>query len=380
MPSKTVYFDNSATTAVAPEVLDAMIPFLKNEYGNPSSIHFMGGAAAKAVVIARKQVADSIRALPSQIVFTSGGTEADNMAIIGTAVATKAKDPKRKRIITTSIEHEAVLEACEELKRRGFKVTIIPVDGEGFVDIDRLEKEMKDDVSIVSVMAANNVIGTIQDIKTIGSIAHEYGAFFHTDAVQAYTKMDLDVKKNNIDLLSVSGHKVHGPKGIGALFINKGVTVSPIIFGGGQESGLRSSTENVPGIIGLGKAAEIAMKTMDKDVKSMTKLRDEIIDDTLGIDGAKLNGPTGSKRICNNTHFRFEGLKGKDAVIELSNAGIAVSAASACSAGSSEPSYVLAAIGLSPQQSASALRISLSRYNSEDDVKQLSKALRKIIC
>lgn len=379
MPSKTVYFDNSATTAVAPEVLDAMLPFLKNEYGNPSSIHFMGGTAAKAVGIARKQVADSIGALPSQITFTSGGTESDNLAIIGTAVSVKAKNPKRKRIVTTAIEHEAVLEACEELKRRGFKITIIPVDSEGFVDLDILEKNMGDDVSVVSAMAANNVIGTIQNIKEIGKIAHEHGAFFHTDAVQAYTKMNLDVKKNNIDLLSVSGHKVHGPKGIGALFVNKGVSISPTIFGGGQESGLRSSTENVPGIVGLGKAAEIATRDMVEDVSIMTKLRDQIIDDTLELKGARLNGPTGSKRICNNTHFRFEGLKGKDAVIELSKAGIAVSAASACSAGSSEPSYVLAAIGLTPEQSASALRISLSRYNKEEDVVQLSKALRKII-
>ncbi len=376
MTSRKVYFDNSATTRVAPEVLESMMPFLTEEYGNPSSIHFMGDAAAKALRKARKQVADSLGCLPSEITFTSGGTESDNLALIGTAIA--CRDPGRKRIVTTAIEHEAVLEACEELKRRGYAVTILPVDSEGYLDPSVLEDAMGDDVCIVSVMAANNVVGTIEDISELSKVAHDHGALFHTDAVQGYTKMRIDVRKDGIDLLSLSGHKIHAPKGIGAVYVKSNTPIVPINYGGGQERGLRSSTENVPGIVGLGTAAELAMSTMDEDIRQMTKLRDEIIDDMLRIDGAHLNGPTGKRRLCNNTHFRFDGGKGLDTVIRLSKEGIAVSAASACSAGSTEPSYVLTSMGLTPEQCASALRISLSRYNTEEDVRYLAEVMRRI--
>ena len=376
MTTRRVYFDNSATTRMAPEVLESMMPFLTDEYGNPSSIHYMGSAAAAALRKARKQVADSLGCLPSEITFTSGGTESDNLALIGAAMA--CKDPSRKRIVTTAIEHEAVLEACEELKRRGFEVTILGVDKEGYLDPSVLDDAMGDDVCIVSVMAANNVVGTIEDISELSKVAHEHGALFHTDAVQGYTKMKIDVKKDSIDMLALSGHKIHAPKGIGALYVKSGTPIVPINFGGGQERGLRSSTENVPGIVGLGTAAELAMSTMDEDIKKMTKLRDEIIDDMLKLDGAHLNGPTGKRRLCNNTHFRFDGGKGLDTVIKLSKEGIAVSAASACSAGSTEPSYVLTSLGLSPEQCMSALRISLSRYNTEDDVRYLAEVMRRI--
>ena len=376
MTFRRVYFDNSATTRVAPEVLESMMPFLSEEYGNPSSIHYMGDAAAAALRKARKQVADSLGCLPSEITFTSGGTESDNLALIGAVNA--CKDPSRKRIVTTAIEHEAVLEACEELKRRGHPVTVLGVDGEGYLDPSVLDDAMGDDVCMVSVMAANNVVGTIQDISELSKVAHEHGALFHTDAVQGYTKMRIDVRKDGIDLLALSGHKIHAPKGIGALYVRNGTPIVPINFGGGQERGLRSSTENVPGIVGLGTAAESAMSTFDDDVRAMTKLRDEIIDDMLRIEGAHLNGPTGERRLCNNTHFRFDGGKGLDTVIRLSKEGIAVSAASACSAGSTEPSYVLTALGLSPQECMSALRISLSRYNTEDDVRYLAEVMRRI--
>ncbi len=376
MSFRKVYFDNSATTRVAPEVLESMMPFLTEEYGNPSSIHYMGDAAAKALRTARKQVADSLGCLPSEITFTSGGTESDNLAIIGSVTA--CEDPKRKRIVTTAIEHEAVLEACEELKRRGHPVTVLGVDREGYLDPSVLDDAMGDDVCLVSVMAANNVVGTIEDISELSKVAHEHGALFHTDAVQGYTKMAIDVRKDGIDMLSLSGHKVHAPKGIGAVYIKGNTPIVPINYGGGQEKGLRSSTENVPGIVGLGKAAELAMSTMDEDIRMMTKLRDEIIDDMLGIEGAHLNGPTGKRRLCNNTHFRFDGGKGLDTVIRLSKEGVAVSAASACSAGSSEPSYVLTALGLSPEQCLSALRISLSRYNTEEDVRYLAEVMRRI--
>ena len=376
MTTRRVYFDNSATTRMAPEVLESMMPFLTDEYGNPSSVHFMGNAAAAALRKARKQVADSLGCLPSEITFTSGGTESDNLALIGTALA--CKDRSRKRIVTTAIEHEAVLEACEELKRRGYEITVLGVDNEGYLDPSVLDDAMGDDVCIVSVMAANNVVGTIEDIRELSKVAHEHGALFHTDAVQGYTKMRIDVKRDGIDMLALSGHKIHAPKGIGALYVRNGVPIVPINYGGGQERGLRSSTENVPGIVGLGTAAELAMSTMDEDIRKMTKLRDEIIDDMLRIDGAHLNGPTGDRRLCNNTHFRFDGGKGLDTVIRLSSEGIAVSAASACSAGSTEPSYVLTALGLSPAQCMSALRISLSRYNTEDDVRYLAEVMRRI--
>lgn len=374
MSAKKVYFDNSATTRVAPEVLDAMMPFLTTEYGNPSSIHFMGDASAAALRTARKQVADTLGCLPSEITFTSGGTESDNLALIGAMTA--CEDPERKRIVTTAIEHEAVLEACEELKRRGYEMTVVGVDSDGYLDPSVLDGAMGDDVAIVSVMAANNVVGTIEDIGELSKVAHEHGALFHTDAVQGYTKMKIDVVRDGIDMLSLSGHKIHAPKGVGALYVKSKTPILPINFGGGQERGLRSSTENVPGIVGLGKAAESAFSTMDEDIRMMTKLRDEIIDDMLRIDGAHLNGPTGERRLCNNTHFRFDGSKGMDMVIKLSGKGIAVSAASACSAGSSEPSYVLTSLGLSPEQCMSALRISLSRYNTEEDVAYLREVMR----
>jgi len=376
MTFRKVYFDNSATTRVAPEVLESMMPFLTEEYGNPSSIHYMGDAAAAALRKARKQVADSLGALPSEITFTSGGTESDNLAIIGSVIA--CEDKSKKRIITSAIEHEAVLEACEELKKRGYEVTKLGVDSEGYIDPSVLDDAMGDDVCLVSIMAANNVVGTIEDISELSKVAHEHGALFHTDAVQGYTKMRIDVKKDGIDMLALSGHKVHAPKGIGALYVKSGTPIVPINYGGGQERGLRSSTENVPGIVGLGTAAELAMSTMCDDIRTMTKLRDEIIDDMLKIDGAHLNGPTGKRRLCNNTHFRFDGVKGLDTVIKLSKEGIAASAASACSAGSNEPSYVLTALGLSPEQCMSALRISLSRYNTEEDVKYLAEVMRRI--
>ena len=379
MTSRKVYFDNSATTRIAPEVLDAMMPYLKEEYGNPSSIHYLGDQAAKALRIARKQVADSLGCYPSEITFTSGGTESDNLALLGVMIACKERGEGRNRVITTAIEHEAVLEACEELKKRGFEITILGVDRDGYLDPSVLDDAMGDDVCMVSVMSANNVVGTIEDVKELAKVAHEHGSYFHTDAVQGYTKMPLDVRKDGIDLLSLSGHKIHAPKGVGALFVASEVPILPINYGGGQERGLRSSTENVPGIVGLGKASELAMSAMDDDIINMTKLRDEIIDDMESLEGVHLNGPRGSRRLCNNAHFRFDnGSKGMDMVIKLSKEGIAASAASACSAGSSEPSYVLSALGLSPDESLSALRISLSRYNTEDDVSYLREVMSRL--
>lgn len=369
MSRRNVYFDNSATTSVAPEVLDSMMPFLTSQYGNPSSIHWMGDDAAKAVRNARRQVADTLGCLPSEIFFTSGGTESDNIALMGS---------RNGRVITSSIEHSAILETCAHMRSQGRDVMMLEVDEDGIVDPDSLRKTIDDDVSIVSIMAANNVIGTIQPIKELADIAHEHGAIFHTDAVQAYTKIGLNVKDMGIDLLSISGHKIHGPKGVGALYVNEKIEMEPIMFGGGQEFGLRPSTENVPGIVGLGKAAELAAVNMDSDIRNMTVMRDRIIDETLNIEGSALNGSR-ERRLCNNAHFRFKGIKGTDLILRLSKERIAASTASACSAGSTEPSHVMTAIGLNAEESMSALRISLSRYNTLEDVDILMDVLPQMI-
>ena len=373
MSPKTVYFDNAGTTQPLPEVVEEMMPYFTEMYGNPSSLHDFGGDAAAGINLGRSRVAKSLGCYPSEVTFTAGGTESDNMAILGTYTR------DRKRIVTTAIEHSAVLETCGELKRRGGSATLLPVDREGFIDLAQLDSEMGDDVYLVSVMAANNVIGTIQDIRECAKIAHEHGALFHTDAVQAYTKMDIDVKRDGIDMLSVSGHKIHGPKGIGALYVRDGVDIRPIVFGGGQERGLRSSTENVPGIVGIGKAAEIATTNMGRDMRHMTELRDRIIDGVLDIPGSWLNGPTGAKRLCNNCHFGFDGLKGNDLIFELNKNGIAASTASACSASEAGPSHVLAAIGLNTPQAMSALRVTLSHLNTEEDVDRLLDVLPKAV-
>lgn len=365
------YFDNSATTMVAPEVLDAMMPFFSQAYGNPGSIHWMGDEATKAVRNARQQVAKALNCFPSEIYFTSGGTESDNIALIGSTSGGKG-------IVTTAIEHSAVLETCDHLRKGGKKVTILESDTNGMIDPDDLRKVMNDDVAVVSVMAANNVIGTIQDIREMANIAHEHGALFHTDAVQAFTKTDIDVRGMGIDMLSLSGHKIHGPKGIGALYVSENVDLEPITFGGGQESGLRPSTENVTGIIGLGKATEMAMNGMKDDVVHMTRIRNRIIDGVLEIDGSALNGSF-ERRLCNNAHFRFDGVKGMELVLRLSREGIAASTASACSAGSTDPSHVMTAIGLSAEQALSALRISLSKYNTMEEAEYLMEALPRIV-
>ena len=370
---RQIYFDNAATTQVIPEVLEEILPYFSERYGNPSSLHELGAEAAAGMRIARERVAKTLNCYPSEITFTSGGTESDNIALMG-VVGKRGRD----RIVTSAIEHSAIIETCSHARSIGYKATIVPVDREGFIDMSALDSAMGDDVAVLSVMAANNVIGTLQDLREISKIAHEHGALFHTDAVQAYTKVDIDVKRDGIDMLSLSGHKVHAPKGTGALFVRDGTEISPIMFGGGQERGLRSSTENVPAIVGLGKAAEFLMANFEDDVSRMTRLRDRIIDTVLEIDGSALNGPR-KNRLCNNTHFRFEGVRGQDLVLKLSRMGIAASTASACSASDNEPSHVLSAIGLNATQALSSLRVTLSGLNTDDDVDKLAEILPKAI-
>jgi len=371
--AKIAYFDNGGTTVIADEALAEMMPFFGVHYGNPSSIHSMGDTAIKAVTTARKRVSAALNCRPSEIVFTSGGTEADNMALLGTVPYSG-----RKKVITSATEHSAVLESCVRLKNMGYDVAVLPVDNEGKVSIESLKQYIDKNTAIVSIMTANNVIGTIQPIAELCDIAHSYGSLFHTDAVQAFTKTDTDVTKSGADLLSLSGHKIHGPKGIGALYVKSGVKIEPIILGGGQENGLRSSTENVPGIVGFGKAAELAMSTMNDDVKKMEKMRDLVINKVLSIKGAYLNGPN-DERLCNNAHFGFSGVKGMDLVLSLSKMNIMASTASACSAGSTEPSHVMTAIGRTPEESLSSLRISLSRYTTDDEIDMLLDSLPKAL-
>jgi cysteine desulfurase len=306
-------------------------------------------------------------------VFTSSGTEADNLALIGAVIGSK-----KKKVITSATEHSAVLEACMFLKETGREIIILPVDREGRVSVNDLADTVDNDTAIVSIMTANNVIGTIQPIAELAKISHDHNAMFHTDAVQAFTKTDTDVKRNGVALLSISGHKIHGPKGVGALYVKNGVKIKPLIFGGGQEQGLRSSTENVPGIVGLGKASELAMGTMKEDVIRMERMRDHIINEVLKIKGSYLNGPMNG-RLCNNAHFGFDGIKGMDLVLSLSKMGVMTSTASACSAGSTEPSHVMTAIGRSASEALSSLRISLSRYNTRDDVSLLLESLPKAL-
>lgn len=370
---RCIYFDNAGTTQMLPEVLDDMMPYFLEKYGNPSSIHDLGSDAAAAVRLGRKRVAKALGCYSSEITFTSGGTESDNIALIGTAGR-----EGRNRIVTTATEHSAVLETCIHLKKQGFEVDVVKVHPDGTLDMDDLNQKMGDDVSLLSVMTANNVIGTIQNIRECSRIAHEHGALFHTDAVQGFTKTDVDVRKNGIDLLSISGHKIHGPKGIGVLYVREGLDINPITFGGGQERGLRPSTENVPGIVGLGKASEMAMATMESDVRKMTEIRDTIIESVLEIEGSALNG-TAESRLCNNAHFRFDGVRGTDLVLRLSSKGIMASTASACSAGDTEPSHVLSAIGLNVDQALSALRITLSHLNTVEDAEYLAEVLPSIV-
>jgi cysteine desulfurase len=357
----SVYFDNSATTRPDPRVLEAMHPYFNNWYGNPSSLHSFGREAAAAMERAREQVAKAMGAAPREIVFTSGGTESDNLALQGAAYASRDRGDN---IITCTIEHHAVLRTCRFLESQGFRVTYLPVDQYGRADPETVKAAITKDTVLVSIMAANNEIGTIENIREIGDIAREGGALFHTDAVQAMTKVPIDVDRDNIDLMAISAHKFHGPKGIGALYMRDGTEVQPLVYGGGQERGLRSSTENVPGIVGMGEAIELGMSEMDESVARMTSIRDRMIEGTLAnIDGCYLNGPR-EGRLCNNAHFRFDYIEGEALIMSLDMRGIAASTGSACSSRETETSHVLQAIGVRKEDARGSLRITLSKMST----------------
>ena len=374
---KTTYMDYSATTYVKPEVLDAMMPFFTEKFGNPSSFYGISRETKMAVDNARAQVAKAINCDPNEVYFTGGGSEADNWAIKGIATAHMKKG---NHIITTKIEHHAVLHTCEFLEKFGFDVTYLDVNEEGFVDLKQLEEAITDKTILVSIMFANNEIGTIQPIKEIGALCREKKVLFHTDAVQAVGSVPVDVKEMNIDLLSLAGHKLYGPKGIGALYIRRGVRIDNLIHGGGQERGRRAGTENIPGVVGLGKAIEIATENIEENRARLTVLRDKLIDGILErIPYARLNGPRGDKRLPGNSNISFEFIEGESILLSLDFEGICASSGSACTSGSLDPSHVLLAIGLPHEKAHGSLRTTLGAASTEEDVEKLLNELPPII-
>lgn len=374
---RSVYLDNNATTRMRAEVLEAMLPYYKDIYGNASSIHAFGRAARIAIDQARAKVAALIGAAsPEEVIFTSGGTEADNFAIKGVAHALKAKG---NHIITSSIEHHAVLNTCKFLEKEGYKVTYLPVDKDGIVDLEALKKAITDKTILITIMYANNEVGTIEPVEEIGKIAREKGVYFHTDAVQAAGKIPFEVKNMPIDLLSISAHKINGPKGMGALYIRKGTKITPMFQGGHHEMGKRAGTENVSGIVGFGKAVELAKKELSEEAKKLTELRDYLHKGiTSQVKFVTLNGhPT--KRLPNTLNIRFKYLEGESIILNLDMEGVAVSTGSACTSGSLEPSHVLTAMGVDPAETQGSIRFSLGIDTTKEDMDYVLKVLPPII-
>lgn len=371
-----IYMDHSATSPVDPEVFEAMKPFFVDNFGNASTLYSLGRDARKVMEAAREQVASLIGAKPEEVIFTSGGTESDNIAIKGTAYRLKNKG---NHIITSAIEHPAVRETCKYLEKNGFEVTYLPVYEEGIVRVSDLENAITDKTILITIMHANNEIGTIQPIAEIGKIARENKIYFHTDAVQTVGKIPVNVEKMNVDMLSLSAHKVYGPKGIGALYVKKGVRLEPIIHGGGHEKGLRPGTENVSGIVGLGKACELAEKNLLEDSKYITNLRDRLIDGILdSVEQSYLDGHR-TKRLPNNVNLRFTGIEGESLVLHLDSKGVAASTGSACSSKSLEPSHVLIALGLEHVEAHGSLRLTLGKENTEEEVDYVITAVKEVV-
>jgi cysteine desulfurase len=372
---KTVYVDNNATTKVAPEAVEVMLPYFTELYGNPSSMHFFGGQVQKKVIEARERVADLLGADPSEIVFTSCGTESDNAAILGTLDSY----PEKRHFLTTRVEHPAVNNLCSYLARKGYRVTELSVDREGKLDLDELRESLTDETALVSIMYANNETGVIFPIEEIGEIVRARGIPFHTDAVQAVGKIFLNMKRSTIDMLSISGHKLHAPKGIGVLYIRKGTKFSPFLIGGHQEKGRRGGTENVPYIIGLGKACELAKKNLDEENTRVRALRDYLEAKLLEkIPSTLVNGDR-KNRLPNTVSVSFEYVEGESILLLLSDLGICASSGSACTSGSLEPSHVLRAMGVPFTAAHGSIRFSLSVYNTKEEMDYIIEHLPPII-
>jgi len=373
---KIVYMDHAATTPLSHEALETMMPFLTRNYGSASTIYSIGREAAEAVDYARAQVANLIGAKSEEIYFTSGGSESDNWAIKGVC---ETKKNKGKHIITTSVEHHAVLEVYKKLEKEGFDITILPVDKNGFVSVQDLKNAIRPDTILISVMHANNEIGTIMPVEEIGTICKEHNIHFHVDAVQSVGHIEVDVNKINCDSLAISAHKFYGPKGIGALYLRKGARCGKLIIGGAQEKNQRAGTHNVPGIVGFGKAAELAKENLEKESNHTIKLRDMLIDGIYNsIIDCKLNGDR-EKRLPNNVNFIFKGIEGESLILFLDMAGICASSGSACTSGSLDPSHVLLGIGLKHEEAHGSLRLTLGKDNTEDHINYLLEELPPIV-
>ena len=371
-----IYLDNAATTKTAPEVVDAMLPYFSEYYGNASTIYSLGAESKKAMDHARQTIADSLGAKPEEIYFTAGGSESDNWALKATAEAYASKG---KHIITTKIEHHAILHTCEYLEKRGFEITYLNVDRDGLISLDELKAAIRPDTILISVMFANNEIGTIEPIAEIGEIAKEHGVLFHTDAVQAYAQVPINVDEMHIDMLSASGHKLNGPKGIGFLYIRKGVKIRSFVHGGAQERSRRAGTENIPGIVGLGAAVERAMRIMDSKTRKEIELRDYLIGRLENeIPHCWLNGHR-TKRLPNNINFSFLFIEGESMLIMLDMKGICASSGSACTSGSLDPSHVLLAIGLKHEEAHGSLRLTLSEESTKEEMDIVAEEVKKIV-
>ena len=371
-----IYLDNAATTKTAPEVVDAMLPYFSEYYGNASTIYSLGAESKKAMDHARQIIADSLGAKPEEIYFTAGGSESDNWALKATAEAYASKG---KHIITTKIEHHAILHTCEYLEKRGFEITYLNVDRDGLISLDELKAAIRPDTILISVMFANNEIGTIEPIAEIGEIAKEHGVLFHTDAVQAYAQVPIHVDEMHIDMLSASGHKLNGPKGIGFLYIRKGVKIRSFVHGGAQERSRRAGTENIPGIVGLGAAVERAMRIMDSKTQREIELRDYLIGRLENeIPHCWLNGHR-TKRLPNNINFSFLFIEGESMLIMLDMKGICASSGSACTSGSLDPSHVLLAIGLKHEEAHGSLRLTLSEESTKEEMDIVAEEVKKIV-
>lgn len=373
---RLIYLDNAATTKTAPEVVEAMLPYFTEHYGNPSSVYGFAAANKEVVVSQREVIAGALGAAPNEIYFTAGGSESDNWALVATAEAYGARG---KHIITSKIEHHAILHTCEYLEKRGFEITYLDVDENGIVDLAQLRQAIREDTILISVMYANNEIGTIQPIQEIGAIAREHGILFHTDAVQAFGQIPIDVDACHIDMLSASGHKLNGPKGIGFLYIRKGVKIRSFIHGGAQERRRRAGTENVPGIVGFGKAVERAVSTMEERTAKEIELRDYLIQRIeTEIPFCRLNGDR-KKRLPNNVNFSFQFIEGESLLIMLDMKGICASSGSACTSGSLDPSHVLLAIGLPHEIAHGSLRMTLNEEITKEDLDYVVDSLKEII-
>nr|WP_321429569.1 cysteine desulfurase NifS [uncultured Methanolobus sp.] len=370
-----IYMDHSATTPVDPLVVDAMLPFFTETFGNASSLHSFGTEAAEALSKARKQIAYAIGALPEEIIFTSGGTESDNLAIRGVVPF----NARKKHIITSVVEHPAVLNTCASLESLGHEVTYLPVDADGVVDAGKLEASIKENTVLISIMHANNEVGTIQPIEKLSWIAKEHDLYFHTDAVQSVGKIPVNVDDLGVDMLSISSHKIHGPKGVGALYIRKGTNISPIVFGGNHEKGMRSGTENVSGIVGFARAMEIAIERLETDSGHMNKMRDSLISRVFDtIPDVRLNGHP-SARLPNNVNVSFKYVEGESMLMMLDMQGVAVSTGSACSSKSLKASHVLSSLKIEDDFIHGSLRISLGRENTMEDIDYVVNALQETI-